>query len=143
MVVLKLKETARTMLLQIKVQSAFNGADEKLTKETLTQLVKAHHSEHAFCDEAELELFAAEAWDAQPGGAGFVEYGGFKAWYADFLEMIERHKANPTSWASRTGNDPGGDGAAFESDGPWSVPMSRLQDALEAAWAKGLSLIHI
>lgn len=140
---LKLKETARTMLLQLKVQAMFSGDDEKqctgMTKDTLSQLIRAHHAEVAFVHDEELAAFTAEAWEeAQPdSSAKGITHSAFTAWYTEFLESIERYKANPTAWASRAHDVSSSGVSQFENDGPWSVPMNGLQDALEAAWAKG------
>lgn len=143
--VLKLKETARTMLLELKVSNAFDtcGKDADacgLTKEDLSQLIGGHHHEFAFCDEAELPDYCCRAWEeAQPGGSAaalmrrgdVLQYEDFSAWYQSFLAFLECAKARPTARPADVCAD-----GPFASDDTWGVPMERLQDALDAAWAK-------
>jgi len=146
---LKLKESTRTMLLELKVQNAFNGSKEDggLSQRELTQVIAAHHAEFAFCDEAERPAFSAQAWEAaQPSGsAAALKRRGdtlcsedFSAWYDGFLSHIDSERVSPTARSGRKTavNISSSRLSPFSSDGTWTVPMERLQDALDASWAK-------
>ena len=56
-------------------------------------------------------------------------------WYSQFLSFIEDEKANPTTRSGRKLVKEASLGG-FTSDGLWTVPMNKLQDALDASWAK-------
>ena len=141
---LKLKESAKTMLLELKVSNSFSAKDSDecgLTKADLAQLIGAHHREFAFCVEADLPEYCSTAWDeAQPSGSAaalqrrgdVLQYEDFSSWYQAFLTFLECEKARPTA---RPVTDEGASDP-FASDDTWTVPMERLQEALDASWAK-------
>ena len=137
-----MRDSARTMLLQLKVQNCFDQEADGLDKAALEQLIRAHHGEFAFCDEAELAAFATQAWeDAQPSTVRALyrplSHEAFREWYEQFLEFLESEKVSPTM---RTGDEADVSAAGwspFASDAPWTVPMAQMQDALDAAWSKG------
>lgn len=135
-VTLRLRESARSMLLQLKVQNALSegGVDQH----SLEQLIRAHYDEFAWCPEDELAAFAVQAWEeAQPSQLrvlhGPIAREPFVEWYAGFLALIDDIKAKP-KMARACGERVA---SQFASDLMWTCNMAAMADALDAAWAKG------
>ena len=138
MVLLALRETVSSMLLQLKVQHAFDGGDG-LSEAAMERLVRAHHAENAFCEEGEISAFASKAWhDAQPSSSRALhrplDREAFEAWYDVFLAFLENEKTKPKK---AHGGDAAVGSSSFTGDATWTVPMASMQDALEDSWAKG------